>query len=83
MEQIARNSKQVGAAPRRQRNLQGLSQGTLGQRINLRQSTVSSLESGHNGTKLGTLIDVLSALDLELVIRARTKGSHANIEDIF
>jgi HTH-type transcriptional regulator / antitoxin HipB len=83
MEQIARNAKQIGAVLRRQRNLLGLSQGSLGQRINLRQSTISSLESGDDGTKLGTLLDALSALDLELVIRTRTKGKSADIEEIF
>jgi HTH-type transcriptional regulator/antitoxin HipB len=83
MDQIARTSTQIGAALRRQRKQLGMSQESLGQRINLRQATISSLESGDAGTKLGTLLDALSALELELVIRPRTKGRAADIEDIF
>jgi HTH-type transcriptional regulator/antitoxin HipB len=83
MDQITRTSPQIGVALRRQRKQLGLSQAALGQRINLRQATISSLESGDPGTKLGTLLDALSALDLELVIRPRTKGRAADIEDVF
>lgn len=83
MDQIARTSTHIGAALRRQRKRLGLSQESLGKRINLRQATISSLESGDAGTKLGTLLDTLSALGLELVIRPRTKGHAADIEDIF
>jgi HTH-type transcriptional regulator / antitoxin HipB len=83
MEQIARNPRQIGAALRRQRKLLGVSQDGLGKKTRLRQATISSLESGDAGTKLGTLLDALSALDLELVIRTRTKARPADIEDIF
>jgi HTH-type transcriptional regulator/antitoxin HipB len=83
MEQIARDPRQIGAALRRQRKLLGVSQDSLGKRISLRQATISSLESGDAGTKLGTLLDALSALDLELVIRTRTKARPADIEEVF
>jgi HTH-type transcriptional regulator / antitoxin HipB len=83
MEQIARDPRQIGAALRRQRKRLGVSQDRLGKKIGLRQATISSLESGDAGTKLGTLLDALSALDLELVIRTRTKGRQTDIEDIF
>jgi HTH-type transcriptional regulator/antitoxin HipB len=83
MEQIACNAKQIGAALRRRRKLLGLSQDNLGRKINLRQATISSLESGEAGTKLGTFLGALSALDLELVIRTRTKGRQDDIELIF
>jgi len=83
MQQIARSSPQVGAALRRQRKLLRLSQEQVGAKTKLRQATISSLESGEPGTKLATLFDVLAALDLELVIRSRTKGRVGDIEDIF
>jgi len=83
MEQLARTPGQIGAALRRQRKLLKMSQDSLGKKTNLRQSTISNLESGDAGTRLGTLLDALSALDLELVIRTRTKGRQADIEDIF
>jgi HTH-type transcriptional regulator/antitoxin HipB len=83
MDQIARTGTQIGAALRRRRKQLGLSQAALGARINSRQATISSLESGDPGTKLATLLEALSALNLELVIRVRSKGSVTQIEDIF
>lgn len=82
MEQIARTSRQIGAAIRRRRRGAGLTQEALGARTRLRQATVSALENGEPGTQLGTLVDVMAALGLELVIRERTKADD-RIEDIF
>ncbi len=82
-EQIARTPSQIGAALRRFRRDLNLSQTILGQRTSLRQATISALENGEPGTELRTLIDVLTALELELVIRPRTKASASTIEDIF
>jgi HTH-type transcriptional regulator/antitoxin HipB len=83
MDQIARTSQQIGAAIRRKRKQLGLSQEELGKRMGLRQATISKLEAGEPGTRLQTLLDVLAALDLEAIIRPRTKGSPADIEDMF
>lgn len=83
MDQIARTSTQLGAALRRRRKHLGLSQAELGQRINLRQATVSALESGEVDTKLTTLLDALAALNLELVVRPRSSGGGADIEALF
>jgi HTH-type transcriptional regulator/antitoxin HipB len=82
-EQIARTSKQVGDAVRRHRRSQDLTQSDLGDKTQLRQATISGLEAGEPGTQLRTLFDVITALDLELVIRPRTKASNENIEDLF
>jgi HTH-type transcriptional regulator/antitoxin HipB len=82
-EQIARTSAQIGAALRRERKKLGLSQDALGEKVKLRQATISHLEGGDSGTKLGTLLDVLAALKLELVIRSRTKASPEDIEGIY
>ncbi len=81
-DQIARTPKQIGDALRRCRKALGLRQSDVGQKTHNRQSTISSLEAGEPGTRLRTLFDALTALDLELVIRPRTKGA-TNIEDIF
>lgn len=83
MDLIARTSQQLGAAVRRQRKLARLSQSDLGSMIGLRQATISSLEAGGDGTRVQTLLAALAALDLELVVRPRTKGSTAEIEDNF
>lgn len=83
MDQIARTQKQIGAILRRARKQAGLSQSALGQQIHMRQGTVSRLESGEPAIELQTLMAVLSALNLELVIRPRSKGSAADIERLF
>jgi len=82
MEQIARTSKQIGAAVRRRRRSLRLSQTALGAKTNLRQATISALENGEPGTQLRTLIDVMTALGLEMAIRERSKTGE-NIEDVF
>jgi len=82
MEQIARTSRQLGAAIRRRRRRLGLSQVALGAQTNLRQATISALENGEPGTQLRTLTDVLAALGLELLVRERTAGAD-RIEDLY
>ena len=81
MEQIARTPKQVGSAIRRRRRQTGLTQARLGEQTQLRQATISALESGEPGTQLRTLLDVMAALGLEIVIRERSTGP--DIEDVF
>jgi len=83
MEQIARNAKQIAAAVRRRRRELGLSQKDLGGKIKLRQATLSRLETGEPAMRLQTLLDVLSALNLEIIIRPRTKASASDIEEMF
>jgi HTH-type transcriptional regulator/antitoxin HipB len=80
---IARTAKQLGAAIRRFRRQKGFTQRGLGDLMHARQATVSKIESGEAGTQLGVLVDALAALDLELVIRTRSKASADPIEDLF
>jgi len=77
---IARTEKQLGAILRRARKQAGLTQSAL---ANLRQGTVSRLEAGEPAIQLHTLMEALAALNLELVIRPRSKASAADIEDLF
>ena len=83
MDMIARTAKQLGAALRRFRRQKNITQESLGQLMHARQATVSKLEAGESGTQLGVLTDALAALDLELVVRPRSKGSMERIEDLF
>jgi HTH-type transcriptional regulator / antitoxin HipB len=83
MNQIARTPKQVGDIVRRYRQAQKYSQKHLSLQVQLRQATISKLETGEPGTRLSTLFDVLTALDLELVIQPRTKSSTRDIEENF
>ena len=83
MEQVTRNTKQVGEALRRVRRKGKLSQRQLGEKVGVRQATISSIEGGEPGTQLRTLMDVLAALGLELVIRERGSGMTEDIEGMF
>lgn len=81
--QIARTPTQIGEAIRRRRKALHLTQTALGNKARLRQATISDLETGEPGTELRTLLDVLATLELELVIRPRTKASASDIEAAF
>jgi len=83
MNQIARTPKQIGEIVRRCRQALKQTQVQMGKQVKLRQATISKLETGEPGTRLSTLFDVLTALDLELVIRSRTKSSPRDIEENF
>lgn len=82
-EQIARTEKQLGAIIRRARKQAGLSQSVLGEQIHMRQGTVSRLEAGEPAVQLRTLMETLSALNLELVVRPRSQINVSDIEDLF
>ena len=82
-EQIARTEKQLGAILRRARKQARLSQASLGEQTGLRQGTVSRLEAGEPAIQLRTLMEALSALQLELVVRPRSQSSAADLENLF
>lgn len=69
---IVRSENELGTALQRARKLSDLTQVNLADRVRIKQSTISSLENGNPGTTLRTLMLVLSAMDLELVLRARS-----------
>jgi len=81
--QIARSGDQLGALVARKREEQGLTQAELGNRTSMRQATISALENGRPGSRISTLMEVLAALNLELVVQPRTKGSPEDMEELF
>ncbi|MEO8326756.1 MAG: helix-turn-helix domain-containing protein [Nitrospirota bacterium] len=83
MPDLARNPKQFGNLIRRARKQRGLSQAKLGEKAGLRQATISLIETGNPAATLETILTVLSVLDLEFQIAPRSKGTAADIEDIF
>jgi HTH-type transcriptional regulator / antitoxin HipB len=83
MNQIARSPKQIGAAIRRRRKFLNLTQGDLGKKSGIRQATISLLESGESDARLATFMDLLAALDLEMLIQPRSKGDVSDIADNF
>jgi HTH-type transcriptional regulator / antitoxin HipB len=83
MDTIVRTPQQIGSALRRYRRSANLTQGALGERMSGRQATVSKLEAGEPATQLRVLTDALAALDLELVIRPRTRGTTDSLDELF
>ena len=81
--QLARTPQQIGNLIQRTRRNRRMSQSDLGSRTGLRQSTISLIEQGNAATKLGTVLKVLAALDLEFRITSRSKTGPADIEKIF
>jgi len=82
MNSASRTQKQLGGELRRYRKKLGRTQAEISQLIGKRQATISNLESEGGGT-LETLFAVLSALDLELAVRPRSKGERIKLGDIF
>jgi HTH-type transcriptional regulator/antitoxin HipB len=82
-EELVRSPQQMGHVFRRQRERLKINQTTLGEISGLRQATISHVETGRAGTKIETICTLLAAMDLELFVRPRTKGSAKDIEDIF
>jgi HTH-type transcriptional regulator / antitoxin HipB len=83
MIQLVRSPKQIGSVLRRYRRAQNLTQADMARRAGVRQGTVSQVETGLETVKLTTVMELLRALDLEMVLQPRTKGSNKDIEDIF
>jgi HTH-type transcriptional regulator/antitoxin HipB len=82
MDTIARTPLQLGTYIRERRHQLGLTQEQLATKIGVRQRTVSDIETSA-AVRLNTILRALAALDLELVIRPRTKSSAKDIEAIF
>ncbi len=82
VEIIARTPLQLANSIRVRRRKLGLSQEVLAQKIGVRQKTLSDIENARSA-RLDTLLRILAVLDLELVIRERTKSSANDIEAIF
>ena len=83
MQNLARTPQQMGAILRRTRRKLNINQSELGENAGLWQETISRIENGAPGTKLETLFNLISALDLELIVMPRRKGKVADLEDIF
>ena len=65
--------KDLGRALRRYRKDLGLSQTDVGEKLNIRQATISNMESGSANVSLDTLFRVIAALGLEIQLEPRNK----------
>ncbi len=76
LEVVVRGVDQLGIALIRFRRQEGWTQDQAGERSGVKQTVISSVESGTIGTRVGTLFKILAALDLEVVVRKRRKTTH-------
>jgi HTH-type transcriptional regulator/antitoxin HipB len=79
---LARTPDQLGNAIRRMRKQAGLSQQALAEKCGLWQETISKIERGLPGAKIETIMQIMAALDLELVVRPRTRGNLDYLEEM-
>jgi HTH-type transcriptional regulator / antitoxin HipB len=77
---LARDPKLIGNSIRNARKRMGMSQYDLANKVGLRQGTISLIESGKPGSKIETLLAILSALGLEFQIAPRSRASKRNPE---
>ncbi len=78
-----RDAKQLGAALQRERKRQGLTQAKLAEKAGLRQPTISVVEGGKTTSELQVILDMMTALGLEMSLNARDSGNIPEIEDLF
>lgn len=83
MDALGRSPKQIGAVIRKARRAKQLNQTQLSKRAGVRQATISKIENGEGAARISTICAVLAALDLELVIRPRTRSAAREIGDFF
>ncbi len=83
MKQLARTPGDVGHALRQARRQKKLTQQQLAVNSGIRQETISKLENGSSGARLETVLSLCAALELELVITDRSKGSTDFLSDTF
>jgi HTH-type transcriptional regulator / antitoxin HipB len=73
MESSILTARQLGQALKGWRKSRNLTQAEAAGRVGLLPKTISALESDPEPSSLGSLFKLLSALDLELVIRPKPK----------
>ena len=83
MKHLVRTPKNIGHAIREARKAKSLTQTDLAAMSGVWQETISKIENGSGGTKLETIFALIAALDLELTVTERSKGTSDGLEDIF
>lgn len=81
MKYLARTPADIGHALHRVRKKNGLTQKELASKSGVWQETISKVENGSPGAKLETILDIFAALDLELIVTKRSKGTTDFLEE--
>ena len=75
---LIHSSKELAEYLRDRRKRQKLSQAEIGDRVGIKQATISAFENNPEGTKLETLFKLFSALDLEIQIIPKEESVFLN-----
>ena len=75
MTTLIRSPRALGNMIQRERKQRRWSQTELGERTGMRQSAISMIEKGQAALKLDTLLTIVAALDLDIQIGPRARGS--------
>ena len=70
---LVRSPKELALFVINQRKKQKLSQAEVGKLVGLKQQTISEFELRPEGTKLNTLFNILSAVNLDVKISTKEK----------
>lgn len=76
MENTVYTPEQLGSVLKGFRKSKNLSQNQAGSRVGLLQKTVSSLEKGISKSTVESLFKLISALELELVIKPKLQNDN-------
>ncbi len=68
------SAKILGQTLRAARQEKGLTQGDLANLAGLQQKTVSNAENGSQGVKIGTIFQILSALEMDILLAPRGRS---------
>jgi len=71
MENYIQTPSQLGQVLRARRNSLGFTQYKTGQTVGLLPKTISALEITPEGSSISSLFKLLSALDLEIILRTK------------
>lgn len=74
---IIRSPKELALFVASCRKKLGLSQAEVGMRVGLKQKTISAFENKPESTKVDTLFQILSAVNLDLKILSKDEASDA------
>ncbi len=67
--------KVLGRVLRKNRKELGLTQSQIGSKFNIRQASISIIESGSGGVSIDTVFRLMSALNLEMSLQSRESHS--------
>ena len=73
----------IGREVRGFRRKQEITVAELSMTTGLSIGMLSKIENGSGGTKLETVFDLIAALELEIAVTERSKGTSDGLEDIF